>query len=167
VCYKRVRKPLKVAETPWHWGNLRYPAEVTEPVKWIGTPEACARLGVTLRTLYRFIDEGQLPAYKMGRVIRLQAQEVDDFIERTRIRPGTLEHLYPDPKPAQGRPGLDPQAAGETPTGGSVKLAPDLEAGADPDFGRDAQIGAGTDVGTGADFGTGRQFGSRTDEGEM
>jgi excisionase family DNA binding protein len=74
---------------------------VTEPVEWIGTPEACARLGVTLRTLYRFIDEGQLPAYKMGRVIRLQAHEVDAFVERARIVPGTLEHLYPDPKGPQ------------------------------------------------------------------
>jgi excisionase family DNA binding protein len=71
---------------------------VTEPIEWIGTPEACARLGVTLRTLYRFIDEGQLPAYKMGRVIRLQVHEVDAFIERARIEPGTLEHLYPDPR---------------------------------------------------------------------
>jgi excisionase family DNA binding protein len=71
---------------------------VTEPIEWIGTPEACARLGVTLRTLYRFIDEGQLPAYKMGRVIRLQAREVDEFIEKARIAPGTLEHLYPDPR---------------------------------------------------------------------
>jgi excisionase family DNA binding protein len=56
---------------------------------------------VTLRTLYRFIDEGQLPAYKMGRVIRLQAHEVDAFIERARIAPGTLEHLYPDPRGPQ------------------------------------------------------------------
>ena len=53
---------------------------------------------MTLRTLYRFIDEGQLPAYKMGRVIRLQAHEVDAFISRARIVPGTLEHLYPDPR---------------------------------------------------------------------
>ena len=59
-------------------------------------------MGVTLRTLYRFIDEGQLPAYKMGRVIRLQAHEVDAFIKRARIVPGTLEHLYPDPKGAVG-----------------------------------------------------------------
>ena len=70
----------------------------TEPIEWISTPEACARLGVTLRTLYRFIDEGLLPAYKMGRVIRLQAHELDSFIERARIVPGTLEHLYPEVK---------------------------------------------------------------------
>ena len=72
---------------------------MTEAIRWMGTREACERLGVTLRTLYRFIDEGQLPAYKMGRVIRLQASDIDDFITRQRIEPGTLEHLYPEPKP--------------------------------------------------------------------
>ncbi len=71
---------------------------VSEPIHWMGTREACERLGVTLRTLYRFIDEGQLPAYKMGRVIRLQAQDIDGFIERMRIAPGSLDHLYPEPK---------------------------------------------------------------------
>jgi excisionase family DNA binding protein len=67
-------------------------------IHWLSTRDTCQRLGVTLRTLYRFIDEGQLPAYKMGRVIRLQSDDVDGFIERMRIAPGTLEHLYPEPK---------------------------------------------------------------------
>jgi excisionase family DNA binding protein len=71
---------------------------VNEPIQWMGTRDACERLGVTLRTLYRFIDEGQLPAYKMGRVIRLQASDVDAFIDKMRIQPGSLEHLYPEPK---------------------------------------------------------------------
>ena len=71
---------------------------MNESIQWMGTREACERLGVTLRTLYRFIDEGQLPAYKMGRVIRLQATDIDAFIDRMRIAPGSLEHLYPEPK---------------------------------------------------------------------
>ena len=71
---------------------------MSETIQWMGTREACERLGVTLRTLYRFIDEGQLPAYKMGRVIRVQATDIEDFISRMRIEPGTLEHLYPEPK---------------------------------------------------------------------
>src|SRR6202012_5675 len=50
---------------------------MSEPIRWMGTREACERLGVTLRPLYRFIDEGQLPAYKMGRVIRLQESDID------------------------------------------------------------------------------------------
>jgi excisionase family DNA binding protein len=65
-------------------------------IEWMSTNRAAGHLGVTTRTLYRFIDEGQLPAYRFGRVIRLQRQDVDAFIERSRIQPGTLEHLYPD-----------------------------------------------------------------------
>jgi excisionase family DNA binding protein len=71
---------------------------MTANIRWMSTKEACERLGVTLRTLYRFIDQGDLPAYKMGRVIRLKEEEVDAFIEQTRIAPGSLEHLYPEPK---------------------------------------------------------------------
>jgi len=64
-------------------------------IEWLSTKEAARRLGITPRTLYRLIDEGQLPAYKFGRVIRLQQAEVDDFIAEARIQPGELEHLYP------------------------------------------------------------------------
>ena len=68
-----------------------------DEIEWLSTGEAAKRVGVTARTLYRFIDEGQLPAYRFGRVIRLQAAEVDEFIQRCRIQPGSLEHLYPEP----------------------------------------------------------------------
>jgi excisionase family DNA binding protein len=66
-----------------------------QEIRWLGTLEAARYLGITPRTLYRFIDEGQVPAYKMGRVIRLKVSDLDAFIERSRIQPGTLEHLYP------------------------------------------------------------------------
>ena len=69
----------------------------------MSTAEAARRLGITPRTLYRFIDEGQLPAYRFGRVIRLKAGEVDAFIETCRIEPGTLEHLYPETVVQTGR----------------------------------------------------------------
>ena len=62
-----------------------------DDIEWLNTAETARRLGVTARTLYRFIDEGQLPAYRMGRVIRLKASEVDEFIESCRIEPGTLD----------------------------------------------------------------------------
>lgn len=72
------------------------PDREPEAIRWLSTAEAANRLGITPRTLYRFIDEGQVPAYRMGRVIRLKSHEVDAFIESCRIEPGTLEHLYPD-----------------------------------------------------------------------
>jgi len=76
------------------------PTEAGDNIRWLSTADAATRLGITPRTLYRFIDEGQLPAYRFGRVIRLKANEVDAFIDDCRIEPGTLEHLYPDSGPA-------------------------------------------------------------------
>jgi len=73
-------------------------SETSSPdaIQWLSTAEAASRLGITPRTLYRFIVEGQLPAYRFGRVIRLKTSDVDVFIDACRIEPGTLEHLYPD-----------------------------------------------------------------------
>ena len=73
---------------------------MSEPITWLSTKEASERLGLTLRNLYRFIDEGDLVAYKFGRVIRIQEPDLDRFIEASRIEPGSLEHLYPEIKRA-------------------------------------------------------------------
>ncbi len=72
------------------------PMAPSADIEWLSTQEAARRLGITTRTLYRFVDQGDLPAYRMGRVIRLQSADVDEFIAGSRIEPGTLEHLYPD-----------------------------------------------------------------------
>jgi excisionase family DNA binding protein len=68
---------------------------MSEEGGWLSTKEAAARLGVALRSLYRFIDEGELPAYKLGRVIRLKEEDVDTYLESCRITPGSLPHLHP------------------------------------------------------------------------
>lgn len=65
-------------------------------IRWLSTADAAKRVGITPRTLYRFIDSGELAAYRFGRVIRLKESEVDTFIEACRIAPGSLEHLYPE-----------------------------------------------------------------------
>ena len=63
---------------------------------WLSTLKAAKRMGITTRTLYRFIDRGDLPAYRFGRVIRLRLSDVDRFVEQCRVEPGSLEHLYPE-----------------------------------------------------------------------
>ena len=70
---------------------------MSTPIQWLSTAEAAKYLGITPRTLYRFIDEGQIAGYRFGRVIRLKQDDVDQFIEARRIQPGSLEHLYPEP----------------------------------------------------------------------
>ncbi len=76
---------------------------MSDRIQWMSTKEAAEHLGVTLRSLYRFIDEGSLPAYRFGRVIRLKQDDVEHFIETCRIEPGSLEHLYPELKGAPAR----------------------------------------------------------------
>jgi excisionase family DNA binding protein len=83
-------------------------AAVTDQIHWLSTKEASERLGITLRSLYRFIDEGDLVAYKFGRVIRIQEEDVEHFIEASRISPGSLEHLYPEVKGNAGANGGAP-----------------------------------------------------------
>jgi len=63
----------------------------TADITWLNTGESARRLGITPRTLYRFIDDGKVPAYRFGRVIRLKESEVAQFIEESRIAPGTLD----------------------------------------------------------------------------
>lgn len=98
-------------------------------INWLNTAKAAQRLGVTPRTLYRFIDDGQLPAYRFGRVIRLKETEVEEFIERCRITPGTLDLTTPQPthdlrdKPADREPddhAVDSSGAGSGSSPGTV-----------------------------------------------
>lgn len=70
-----------------------------DEIIWLSTLKAADRMGITTRTLYRFIDRGDLPAYRFGRVIRLRLSDVDSFIEQCKVEPGSLEHLYPEARP--------------------------------------------------------------------
>jgi len=64
--------------------------------EWLSSNEAASQIGITQRTLYRFIDEGRLPGYRIGRVIRLRQLDVQEFLEECLVKPGELKHLYPD-----------------------------------------------------------------------
>ena len=77
---------------------------MTGTVDWLSTADAANALGITTRTLYRFINNGELAAYRFGRVIRVKRVDVEAFIEASRIEPGTLDHLSPDTSPADSEP---------------------------------------------------------------
>ena len=52
-----------------------------DEIEWLNTKEAARRLGITPRTLYRFVDSGDLAAYRFGRVLRLKKADIDAYIE--------------------------------------------------------------------------------------
>lgn len=52
------------------------------PTDLIGLTEAGRRLGVSRRTLRRMIDRGELPGYRVGRLVKVSAREVDRVARR-------------------------------------------------------------------------------------
>ena len=66
-----------------------------DDTEWLSTKAAAEALGVTPRTVYAFIDKGELAAYKFGRVLRVKRADVDVSVESSRVKPGSLRHLYP------------------------------------------------------------------------
>lgn len=49
------------------------------PPGWLTVTEACRRLGLPRRTLFRLIDQAELPAYKIGHWIRLRVSDVEAY----------------------------------------------------------------------------------------
>ena len=47
--------------------------------EWLTVTDACRRLGLPRRTLFRLIDTGELPAYKIGHWIRLRVADVEAY----------------------------------------------------------------------------------------
>ena len=46
---------------------------------WLQVRQAARRLGVSRAEVYRLIDTGDLPAYRIGPVIRLRVAEVEAY----------------------------------------------------------------------------------------
>ncbi len=46
---------------------------------WLTVNQACRRLKVSRETLFRLIDEGELPAYRIGWMIRLLVADVEAY----------------------------------------------------------------------------------------
>jgi excisionase family DNA binding protein len=54
------------------------------------TPEEAADyLGVKPRMIWRLMDEGHLPKIKVGKLVRLDKKDLDDYIARRRVTVGS------------------------------------------------------------------------------
>ena len=105
---RHIRQPLEhsTANPEVHaWGGPDAGPQEAAGDDWIMAPEAARLLGVQLRTVHHMIDRGELAAEvtyptarpRTRRRIRIRRQEVNDCIERSRVTPGHLRHLYPQP----------------------------------------------------------------------
>ena len=65
--------------------------------RWLSVDEICEYLGVSRDTIYKWIEEKGLPAYRLGRAWKLKAEEVDEWVRKgsnykTKLNPGTNAH---------------------------------------------------------------------------
>ena len=74
---------------------LRQRQGASQETDWLGAPSAAACLGIQVHTLYRLVDEGGLPSYRIGRVLRIRRSDLDEWLEGQRVQPGALRNLYP------------------------------------------------------------------------
>jgi excisionase family DNA binding protein len=63
---------------------------------WLSVQAAASELEVTTRTIYRFINDGKLAAYRIGRVYRIRRSDLNSFLVRAALQPGDLDHLVDD-----------------------------------------------------------------------
>ncbi len=78
----------------YNWGNLPVIIPKPDHEAFLTTDEVLAYLQVNLRTVYRLIDAGKLPAVRVGRQWRFRRADIDAWLDQ---RP-----------PAAGRPGPVP-----------------------------------------------------------
>ena len=61
--------------------------------QWLSVQAAASELEVATRTIYRFINDGKLAAYRIGRVYRIRRTDMEEFLSGAALRPGDLDHL--------------------------------------------------------------------------
>lgn len=75
------------------------PRSPDDASRWLSVQAAAAELEVTTRTIYRFINDGKLAAYRIGRVYRILRTDLEEFLRSSALRPGDLDHLVEDRMP--------------------------------------------------------------------
>ena len=67
------------------------------------TEEVLEYLSVNLRTVYRLIKAGSIPAVRVGRQWRFRKRDLDQWLERQRSGEGRTQVSPPVPAPARRR----------------------------------------------------------------
>ena len=62
--------------------------------EWLDAEAAAAYLGLPTRLVYAMVNAGQVPALRFP--LRIRRRDLENCLERCRIRPGELAHLDPN-----------------------------------------------------------------------
>lgn len=53
---------------------------------WVSLDEIAGHLGVSRDTIYRWIDDREMPAHKVGRLWKIKISEVDEWVRAGKAR---------------------------------------------------------------------------------
>ncbi len=65
--------------------------------EFLTVPEVAERLRVTAMTIYRWIDEGKLPAVQVAKHYRIRASDLEAMLESSRVRDGRADPWGDEP----------------------------------------------------------------------
>jgi excisionase family DNA binding protein len=55
--------------------------------RWLSVEEAAAYLGISRDTVYKWIERKAMPAHKVGRLWKFQAEEIDAWVRAGKAAP--------------------------------------------------------------------------------
>ncbi len=55
--------------------------------RWVSIDEISAHLGVKKDTIYKWVARKKMPAHKMGRLLKFQIKEVDQWVRAGKAAP--------------------------------------------------------------------------------
>ena len=65
--------------------------------------EVAEYLGMAERTIYQYVQEGKIPAFKIGTSWRFRRSEIDGWLESQRTGPPVTQPLFPSSEPPLNR----------------------------------------------------------------
>jgi excisionase family DNA binding protein len=54
---------------------------------WLSTKEAASTLGISIRTLQEYRNQGIIPFSQIGRIIRYRSEDIQEFLMRNYFKP--------------------------------------------------------------------------------
>ena len=68
------------------------PPQQIEP--WFSVEEIARHLGVSKETVYRWLEKGQIPSHRLGKLWKFKPTEVDDWIRSGGASEGSSKSLH-------------------------------------------------------------------------
>lgn len=63
--------------------------------RWLSVDEAAAYLGISRETVYKWVGRKQMPAHKVGRLWKFQAEELDAWVRAGHAASGKKRRKKP------------------------------------------------------------------------